>query len=36
MLDNLCRKAGLETGCWKRGAQFSTFQAIVFSESEFK
>src|SRR5664280_331299 len=30
MLDNLCRKAGLETGCWKRGAQFSTFQAIVF------
>jgi MEMO1 family protein len=36
MLDNLCRKAGLDTGCWKRGAQFSTFQAIVFSESEFK
>ena len=36
MLDNLCRKAGLETGCWKKGAQFSTFQAIVFSESEFK
>jgi AmmeMemoRadiSam system protein A len=36
MLDNLCRKSGLETGCWKRGAQFSTFQAIVFSESEFK
>jgi len=36
MLDNLCRKAGLETGCWKKGAQFSTFQAIVFSESQFK
>jgi MEMO1 family protein len=36
MLDNLCRKAGLETGCWKKGAQFSTFQAVVFSESEFK
>ena len=36
MLDNLCRKAGLETGCWKKGAQFSTFQAVVFSESQFK
>jgi AmmeMemoRadiSam system protein A len=36
MLDNLCRKAGLEKGCWKKGAQFSTFQAVVFSESEFK
>ena len=36
MLDNLCRKAGLENGCWKEGAQFSTFQAVVFSESEFK
>jgi hypothetical protein len=36
MLDNLCRKAGLETGCWKKEAQLSTFQAIVFSESEFR
>jgi len=36
MLDNLCRKAGLEQGCWKTGAQFSTFQAAVFSESDFK
>jgi AmmeMemoRadiSam system protein A len=36
MLDNLCRKTGLETGCWKKGAQFSTFQAVVFSESQFK
>lgn len=36
MLDNLCRKAGLDTGCWKQRTQFSTFQAIVFSESEFK
>jgi AmmeMemoRadiSam system protein A len=35
-LDNLCRKAGLETGCWRKGAHFSTFQAVVFSESEFK
>jgi AmmeMemoRadiSam system protein A len=36
MLDNLCRKAGLNSGCWKKGAQFSTFQAVVFSEAEFK
>jgi AmmeMemoRadiSam system protein A len=36
MLDNLCRKAGLDTGCWKEGAQFSTFQAVVFSESQFR
>lgn len=35
-LDNLCHKAGLDFGCWKKGAQFSTFQAIVFGESEFK
>ncbi len=34
MLDNLCLKAGLETGCWKKGAEFSTFQAIVFGESQ--
>jgi AmmeMemoRadiSam system protein A len=36
MLDHLCQKAGLDSGCWKKGAQFSTFQALVFSESEFK
>ncbi|MGD0277796.1 MAG: AmmeMemoRadiSam system protein B [Smithella sp.] len=36
MLDNLCRKAGLETGCWKTGAIFSTFQAVVFSESQLR
>ncbi len=36
MLDNLCRKAGLDTGCWKEKTQFSTFQAAVFSESQFK
>ena len=34
MLDNLCRKAGLETGCWKKGAELATFQAIVFGESQ--
>jgi len=36
MLDNLCLKAGLKAGSWKQGAQFSTFQAIVFDEAEFK
>jgi len=36
MLDHLCLKAGLTTGSWKKGAKFSTFQAIVFSESQFK
>lgn len=36
MLDHLCLKAGLAAGSWKKGAQFSTFQAIVFSESQFK
>ena len=36
MLDNLCLKAGLTAGCWKEKTQFSTFQAIVFSESQFK
>ena len=32
MLDNLCRKAGLEDACWREGARFSTFQAIIFGE----
>jgi len=32
MLDNLCRKAGLSTGEWRRGAELHTFQAIVFHE----
>jgi len=36
LLDNLCRKAGLETGCWKKEARLSTFQAVVFSEAEFR
>jgi AmmeMemoRadiSam system protein B/AmmeMemoRadiSam system protein A len=36
MLDNLCLKAGLTVGSWKKGAKFLTFQAIVFSESQFK
>jgi hypothetical protein len=36
MLDNLCLKAGLTAGSWKKGAQLSTFQAVVFSESQFR
>jgi AMMECR1 domain-containing protein len=36
MLDNLCAKAGLPAGSWKQGAQLSTFQAVVFSEADFK
>ncbi|MCX5848585.1 MAG: AmmeMemoRadiSam system protein A, partial [Deltaproteobacteria bacterium] len=36
LLDNLCLKAGLAAGSWKKGAQLSTFQAVVFSESQFK
>lgn len=36
MLDQLCLKAGLSAGSWKKGAQFLTFQAEVFSETDFK
>jgi MEMO1 family protein len=36
MLDNLCQKAGLQTGCWKQQAQFKVFQADVFSERDFR
>jgi AmmeMemoRadiSam system protein A len=36
LLDNLCRKAGLSSGCWKQGATFRTFQAEVFGESGFE
>ncbi len=36
MLDQLCLKAGLPEGSWRKGAEFQTFQAIVFHESEFK
>lgn len=34
MLDNLCKKAGLSAGCWKREARFQVFQAEVFGESK--
>ncbi len=33
LLDQLCRKAGLRAGSWRRGAEFFIFQAIVFHES---
>jgi MEMO1 family protein len=36
MLDHLCLKAGLEKGCWKKGARFQSFQAEVFSESQYR
>lgn len=35
LLENLCRKAGLQSDDWK-DAQLFTFQAEVFEESEFK
>ena len=34
MLDNLSQKAGLAANAWREGAQFSTFQAIVFGEAD--
>jgi MEMO1 family protein len=36
MLDNLCRKAVLPAGCWKRDARFQVFQAEVFGDHQFK
>lgn len=36
MLEHLCLKAGLPPGSWKEGAQLLTFQAVVFSEADFK
>lgn len=32
MLDNLCRKAAMASDCWQQGAEFQTFQALIFSE----
>jgi len=34
MLSNLAEKAGLDADAWKSGAEFQTFQAIVFGEKE--
>jgi AmmeMemoRadiSam system protein B/AmmeMemoRadiSam system protein A len=36
MLDNLCLKGGLDVGCWRAGAKFSTFQADVFKEGDLR
>jgi len=36
LLEHLSAKAGLEAVAWKSGAEFFTFQAIVFRESEFR
>ncbi len=36
MLDQLCLKAGLPSGAWRQGARFETFQAVVFSEAEYR
>lgn len=36
MLSHLSRKAGLSSDSWKEDAEFYTFQAVVFSESELK
>lgn len=33
-LSNLAEKAGLDANAWKSGAEFQTFQAIVFGEKE--
>jgi AmmeMemoRadiSam system protein A len=34
LLDNLCIKAGLKPGSWKKDSELYTFQAIIFKESE--
>jgi hypothetical protein len=36
MLNHLSQKAGLSSGAWKEGANFLTFQAIVFGEAEHR
>lgn len=36
MLDNLCQKGGMPSGCWRSGAKLLTFQADVFSERQVK
>ncbi len=34
LLENLCRKAGLENDCWQNNAKLSIFQADVFHEDK--
>jgi AmmeMemoRadiSam system protein A len=36
MLSHLSRKAGLSSDSWKKDAEFYTFQAVAFSESDLK
>ena len=31
-LDQVCLKAGLPAGAWRRGAKLSVFEAIIFHE----
>ena len=35
-LEHLCQKAGLPTDAWRDNAELMTFQAIVFSENDYK
>jgi AmmeMemoRadiSam system protein B/AmmeMemoRadiSam system protein A len=35
-VENKWNRSGLQSGCWKRDAQFQVFQAEVFSEHQFK
>lgn len=34
MLDQLCLKAGLPAGCWRKGATFSVFRSEILREGE--
>ena len=36
MLDHLSQKAGLSGSAWREGAEFSIFQALVFTEADSK
>lgn len=36
LLDNLCLKAGLQRGDWRRGARLGTFQTQVIREADFR
>jgi AmmeMemoRadiSam system protein B/AmmeMemoRadiSam system protein A len=36
LLENLCAKGVLPAGCWEHDAKLQTFQAEVFSESQFR
>jgi AMMECR1 domain-containing protein len=36
MLDQLCRKAGLEAGEWRSGAELHRFRSEKFREADFR